>query len=182
MTRKMTEYKTKMDIAKLDVARQRLVVASSKGATAVLDDLNTSYSGLQEVAVEQMRLRYGSNKITRGKKDSLLKRLWDAFVNPFTAILFVLAVVSFVTDVAMAAPSEKDAMTVTIILAMVLISGLLRYVQETRSGNAAERLSEMVETTTAVEREPDGRGEIPLEAFVQIFYLLIAFYSFFLYD
>ena len=166
MTRKMTEYKTKMDIAKLDVARQRLVVASSKSATAVLDDLNTSYSGLQEVAVEQMRLRYGSNKITRGKKDSLLKRLWDAFVNPFTAILFVLAVVSFVTDVAMAAPSEKDAMTVTIILAMVLISGLLRYVQETRSGNAAERLSEMVETTTAVEREPGGRGELPLDEVV----------------
>lgn len=44
-----------------------------------------------------------------------------------------------------------------------MISGLLRFVQELRSGNAAERLSQMVKTTAAVERQENGREEIQLE-------------------
>ena len=46
---------------------------------------------------------------------------------------------------------------------MVLISGFLRFVQETRSGNAAAKLSRMIHTTTCVERDPAGKAEIPLE-------------------
>lgn len=150
----------------LAVAKERLIAASSKGATSVLSDLNSSYSGLDEEAVGLMRQRYGSNRVIHGRKGSLLKRLWNAFVNPFTAILLLLAIVSFMTDIAMAAPGEKNAMTMIIILTMVMISGVLRYIQETRSGNAAERLSEMVKTTIAVERQPDGREEIPLNEVV----------------
>lgn len=48
-------------------------------------------------------------------------------------------------------------MTVTIILTMVLISGALRFIQEARSNNAAERLLEMITTTTCVERLEDGK-------------------------
>lgn len=166
MTSKMTAQKERAKVTSLDAAKERLIAASHKGATAVLSDLGTSHSGLNEAGVELMRQRYGSNRVTHGKRDSLFKKIWDAFVNPFTAILFVLAMVSFVTDVVMPASGEKDAMTVIIILAMVIISGLLRYIQETRSGNAAERLSEMVKTTTAVEREPGGREEILLEEVV----------------
>ena len=57
-------------------------------------------------------------------------------------------------------------MTVTIILTMVIISGVLRFVQEARSNNAAEKLLEMITTTTCVERLEDGKKEIPLEEVV----------------
>ncbi|MEG1070157.1 MAG: hypothetical protein RSE27_08115, partial [Ruthenibacterium sp.] len=43
------------------------------------------------------------------------------------------------------------------------VSGTLRFVQETRSNKAAEKLSAMVKTTIAVQREPDGKIEIPLK-------------------
>lgn len=145
---------------------ERMLAASAQEPDQILVDLNTSYSGLNEADVENMRERYGRNVVTHGKKYSLLKRIVDAFVNPFTAILVVLALVSFVTDVLLAEVGEKDPMAVIIIMAMVIISGVLRFVQETRSGNAAERLSEMIKTTTAVERVPSGRNEILLDEVV----------------
>ncbi len=57
-------------------------------------------------------------------------------------------------------------MTVIIIMTMVLISGLLRFVQETRSGNAADKLLKMIKTTTCVQRQGGGKEEIPLEEVV----------------
>ena len=46
---------------------------------------------------------------------------------------------------------------------MVLISGILRFVQETRSGNAAENLLKMITRTTNVHRLETGSQEIPIE-------------------
>mgnify|MGYP002229998224 FL=1 len=43
--------------------------------------------------VEQARERYGDNVVTHGQKESLFTRICKAFINPFTAILFVLAAV-----------------------------------------------------------------------------------------
>jgi Mg2+-importing ATPase len=46
---------------------------------------------------------------------------------------------------------------------MVLCSGILRFVQETRSGNAADTLLKMIKTTTNVKRQGKENEEIPLE-------------------
>ena len=48
---------------------------------------------------------------------------------------------------------------------MVLLSGGLRFVQETRSGNVADKLLGMLHTTACVEREGQ-KAEIPLEELV----------------
>jgi Mg2+-importing ATPase len=93
----------------------------------------------------------------------LPERIVKAFVNPFTAILFGLAVVSAFTDIVLAEPGEADPMAVIIISTMVMISGILRFVQETRSGHAAENLLKMIKTTTNVRRQESGNLEIPLE-------------------
>ena len=116
-----------------------------------------------EEKASEMREAYGENKLSRHQNDSVLKRIFDAFVNPFTIILIVLALVSFVTDVAMAPPEEKDPVFVIIVGVMVLISGSLRFFQEQKSDRAAERLGEMVETNAAVDMSPAGKAEIPLD-------------------
>jgi Mg2+-importing ATPase len=161
--KKMNASQIATNMVRTDNTDRRFYETSAKETHAVLSELNTSEKGLSEDMVAEMRDLYGNNKVTQGKKKSLLKRIIEAFVNPFTAILFALAIVSFVTDVLLAEDGEKNLTTVIIILTMVMISGLLRFVQETRSGNAAERLSEMVKTTTAVERQENGREEILLE-------------------
>lgn len=72
--------------------------------------------------------------------------------------------ISVVTDIILPAPGDRSFRTVIVITTMVTISGLLRFIQETRSNNAAENLKSMVKTTATVERE--GKKEIPLSEIV----------------
>ena len=141
----------------------RLRFAASAKVEELFRKFGTTSDGLVEVLIDAYRGKYGRNKITRGKKVSVFQRVIDSFVNPFTAILFALAVVSAFTDIILADPEDVNPMTVIIILTMVIISGLLRFVQESRSGNAAENLLKLIKTTTAVQRVEDGREEIELE-------------------
>ncbi len=173
-----------------DEIDKRLDFAANSEINAVLADLETSYTfnhkqdnfkqnqddpienanGLNQRQVASQRARYGKNKVTHEKKKSLFRRICGAFCDPFTAILLFLATVSFITDVYIPLsrdkPDEADWVTVVIILMMVMISGLLRFVQETRSGNAASKLLDMITTTTCVERLETGRTEIPLDEVV----------------
>lgn len=141
----------------------RLSLAATEAEETLLKKLHTSRDGLEEAQIEISREQYGDNSVTHGKKVSLTKRLSKAFINPFTAILFALSAVSVFTDIVWADPGEADPMTVIIIMTMVTISGLLRFVQETRGGNAAENLLKMITTTTCVQRQGADKTEVPLE-------------------
>ena len=123
------------------------MIASKLKEKDILKKYNTSYRGYEESKVELMREEYGKNEITHKKGDSLFKRLLESFINPFTIILLILVIISFVTDVTMADPGEKSLTSVIIVTTMVLVSGILRFVQESKSNKAAEKLGEMVETT-----------------------------------
>ncbi len=146
-----------------DEVRSRLKSASTFEADTLLIRLGTTHEGLSEILVDASREKYGNNLVTQGKKESLLQRICKAFINPFTAILFGLAAVSAFTDIILAEPGEASPMTVIIIMTMVMVSGLLRFVQEIRSGNAAEGLLKMIKTTTCVQRQGTKKEEIPLE-------------------
>ena len=139
----------------------------------VLKKTETVLGGLDAEGVEANRNRYGSNKVTREKKKPLLSRLMGAFINPFTAILLFLAVVSVITDMVFpyfslfgSSPEDFDCLTVVIIVTMVFISGTLRFVQESRSGNAAEKLLAMITTTCTVTRKGQEKTEIPMDDLV----------------
>lgn len=144
---------------------EKMYDAAISPTSEIMRKYETPSSGLTEEQAEASREKYGENILTYGKKNSVLKRLLSAFVNPFTVILLALAVISVFTDVILAAPEDKNYATVIIITVMVAISGILRFVQETRSGNAAEKLSEMIRTTVLVEREGSLK-EIPIEDLV----------------
>ncbi|MCL1913049.1 MAG: magnesium-translocating P-type ATPase [Eubacteriaceae bacterium] len=144
----------------------RLRFAALSDLETVLTEFASSLEGLSEHAVGESSRQFGENTITRGNKPSLGGRLLESFVNPFTAILFLLAIVSAFSDIIMAKPNEAEPMTLVIILAMTLISGVLRFVQETRSGNAAEKLLQMIKTTANVKRLGQKATEIPIEEIV----------------
>ena len=153
-----------------DEVNVRMEYAANNDTADILKRLGSTVKGIAKERVKFSKEKYGKNKVTQGKKKSLFKKICDAFINPFTAILFCLAIVSGITDIILPiyhnTPEDIDIMTVTIILTMVLISGALRFIQEARSNNAAERLLEMITTTTCVERLEDGKKEIPLEEVV----------------
>ena len=156
-----------------DEQNRRIQFAATNPEGEVLKNLRTTLRGLDEDAVTASRAKYGSNKVTHEKKKSLAQRLAGAFVNPFTAILFCLALVSTMTDMVFpyfsllgSLPEDFDPLTVVIILTMVLISGTLRFVQESRSGNAAEKLLAMITTTCMVTRQEKEKVEIPMDDLV----------------
>ena len=146
-------------------------------ATNKVDDikkyLNINLNGLTEEEVDESRDKYGSNKVKKEKKKSIVERLAEAFINPFTVVLICLAVVSTVTDIIfpilhMFGNTKKDfnPVTVIIILTMVFVSGVLRFIQESRSGDAAAKLLAMITTTCTVTRQNKSHIEIPLDEVV----------------
>jgi Mg2+-importing ATPase len=155
--------------------RRRLLNAAGKAPETLLIQYDTTYEGFGAEEVEDMREEYGTGAITPQAKPSIWQRLFDAFVNPFTIVLFALAAVSFITDIILAGAGERDVTAVVIVMTMVTVSGLLRFIQETRSGIAAEKLQDMVATLVTVQRrsvdeETDevssGKADIPLDELV----------------
>ena len=156
-----------------DEQNRRIQFAATHPIQETLGYLNTTLCGLEPGKVEENRSEYGSNKVTREKKKTLPQRLAGAFINPFTAILFCLALVSSFTDMIFphfslfgCVSKDFDCLTVVIILTMVFLSGTLRFVQESRSGNAAEKLLAMITTTCTVTRKGQEMAEIPLNEVV----------------
>lgn len=148
------------------ISTDRLLDIARKDVDTILNEFNTSFDGLDETLVEDIRDNYGENTIDHDEKESIFKRLVEAFINPFTIVLLVLSVISFITDVLIAAPGDKDYTAVIIVLTMVTISGVLRFMQEMRSGNEAEKLKAMVKITANIERKGMGAKEIPLSEVV----------------
>ena len=169
--------RVQQDQNRLDQAQHktqdRIPYAATRPLTEVMTWIGSNLGGLTQEEVLASRTKNGRNVITHGKKKSLARRLADAFVNPFTAILFFLAAISAVTDMLFPAlslmgntPEDFDPLTMIIIATMVILSGTLRYIQEARSGNAAEKLLDMITTTATVSRKGAPREEIPIDEVV----------------
>ena len=167
---KSTNEKMPIDLAKNipghDQVSKRLVDASESNIDRIYDMLDSSEKGKTQIQVKDAMNLYGENIVVYDKDNTLFKRLIQAFINPFTLILIALTLVSVFTDIILVEPGEKDYTTVVIITTLVLLSGVLRFIQETRSGNAAEKLLDLIETTACIERIEDGKNEIPLDEIV----------------
>lgn len=114
--------------------------------------LKSRENGLTDAEAEVKTEKYGKNEISYGSENTWYKRAIAAFINPFTIVLFLLALVSFIMDYVMAAPVDRDLTTVIIISTMVTISGTLRFIQEGRSNNTGKKLKAMIKTTANVAR------------------------------
>ena len=126
----------------------------------LLSQLKTREKGLDFVDVEMLSEQYPSNEITHEKPKPWYVQLADSFINPFTMVLLVIAVISFLTSYVFAQPGEKSLSAVIVIVVLVLISGAMRFFQEYRSGKEAEGLRSLVKTTATVIRRENGREEI----------------------
>lgn len=133
---------------------QSLTFAATHSVKSVCRKFHTTPDGL---ALDIAQAKYdldGPNVITSAAEEPFIIRLLKSFASPFTFILIALAGISYITNVALAADGEKDPSTVVIITAMVLISGIIDFVQSSKGASAAAALSKMVTSTTRVIRRP----------------------------
>ena len=149
----------------MKTVKERLVAALQLPVKETLVFYKSSFRGLTEEQVEENRDLYGENIITKGQEDSILKKIYESIINPFTVILLVIALVSLVTNVWLAKPGEEDPTTSIIIVVLVLISGGIRFVQELRSDRAASNLSRLIVNTATVIRE-GAEQELPIDELV----------------
>ncbi len=118
---------------------------------ALLTLLETSARGISSTAAEEKLEKVGRNTIVTGKEKGVLSRLLEALVNPFNLVLFLVAVITFVTDVLLA--QKADVTTAAIIVALILLSSAVSFFQGEKSNNAAAKLSKMISNKADVWRD-----------------------------
>jgi Mg2+-importing ATPase len=129
-----------------------LLEASSLDSHILIDQLGSHDDGLTEAEAELKLEQHGLNEIQQDKPMPWWVHLWHCYANPFNLLLTLLAALSYGTD---------DTSGMVVISIMVLLSTALRFVQESRSNQAADRLKEMVSTKASVLRRDTSQNAAP---------------------
>jgi Mg2+-importing ATPase len=108
------------------------------------------YPPLSPQQVEINQLKYGKNIVNTVKVLRWYIALWHSVLHPFNAILACLAIVAGAT---------QDFRTMAVMLAMVVLSVLIRFVQEFKSEKKAAFLKSLVENKVTVIRKYCAPGD-----------------------
>jgi Mg2+-importing ATPase len=114
----------------------------------VLKELGSQLGGLSGAEADSRLKQVGTNEIAREKRQSVLMRLLSNIKNPLVLLLMALGVISYLTG---------DLRATMVIFVMVVLGVVLRFFQELRADNAAEKLQAMVSNTATLVR--DGKEE-----------------------
>lgn len=142
---------------------RNLLKAASDDIPAALLRLESHENGLSTPEADERLLQVGPNEVEHEKPLPWWLHLWHCYKNPFNLLLTVLAVVSYLTE---------DAKATVVIGTMVVLSTVIRFVQEGRSNRSAARLKALVSNTATVTRRQLGdertdMAEKYLEAILQ---------------
>jgi len=121
----------------------QLLEKAHADSDTVLKEIGSQVSGLSEAEAESRLKQFGTNEIAREKRQSALIRLLVNIANPLVLLLSALGVLSFLTG---------DLRATVVIFVMVILGVVLRFVQEMRADNAAEKLKAMVSNTATLVR------------------------------
>ncbi|MBV8538099.1 MAG: magnesium-translocating P-type ATPase, partial [Alphaproteobacteria bacterium] len=126
---------------------------------ATLEKFRCTRNGLTEADAQERLERDGPNEVAREKPPAWYMQLLSTLRNPFTLILAGLAIVSYLTE---------DIRAVIVLGTMIVLSVVMRFAQEYRSTQAAERLKAMVTTTaTVLRRESEAAAPVRHEIMIQ---------------
>ena len=140
-----------------------LLELSAMDQKALFEKYETDEYGLDPIQASDRLEEYGRNIIDFGKEKSLAIRIKDAIINPFNIVLLVVAMITFATDVVMA--DEPSFATFIMLVAVIIISATISFVQEEKSNNAAKKLQGMISTKLDVIRN-DVEIEVDIEELV----------------
>ena len=138
-------------VRKKSVCENNLRRWASLPRNELLCELQTSLQGLDGAAAAAKKQHFGDNVISASRSKSLILRLLSSFINPFNIVLFIVAIITFITDVVIT--SEPDFTTVVVIVLLIAVSGLIAFSQNEKSNAAAAKLSAMISNTATVLRD-----------------------------
>lgn len=116
--------------------------------------------GLSSEQAQNSINKYGHNEISQTKPKKWYNYLFASLFSPFNSILLGITLVLIYTDIVI--PEKPSYANIIVILVLVIASTLLEFFEEFRSNKAAEKLKELVATTSHVIR--DGKEvKIPIK-------------------
>ncbi len=125
---------------------------------------NIQENGLSTDEANNRIAKYGLNEVKQAKPKKWYNYFLSSLFSPFNSILMGIAIILIYTDVILAEiPSYANIIVIGI---LVISSTLLEFFEEYNSNKAAEKLKELVATTTTVIR--DGKEiKIPINKVVK---------------
>lgn len=117
--------------------------------TVVLKSLDTTMKGLTAREAESRIRRFGYNNLPQAKKLSTLKLFVEQFQNPLIYVLLFALVLSF---------STGHFVDGWIVLVVILVSGVMGFLQEYKADRALAHLSQLVKYKARVMR--DGKEAV----------------------
>ncbi len=130
---------------------------SRKDKDTVLAQIGTTANGLTQEEADARLEKYGPNNVAQEKAQHWSSRLLGMYIHdPLSLLLTGLVILSYLSD---------DIRSTIVIGAMVVLSLLLRFIQESKADTAAAKLKAMINVTATVLRDGQRR-EVPLEKLV----------------
>ena len=124
-----------------------------------LSKYNFNENGLSSQEAQEMIAKNGVNQVSQSKPKKWYNYFFESLFSSFNTILLGISLVLLYTDVVI--PETPSYANIIVILILVIASTLLEFFEEFRSNKAAEKLKELVGTTTLVLR--DGKEiKIPI--------------------
>jgi Mg2+-importing ATPase len=130
--------------------------AAAKEGDELLQSLRTAPEGLTQAEAEERTRTSGPNEVAQERRRGWFIRLLIILRNPLVILLAILSSISFATG---------DARAGSVMAGMVVLSVVLRFVQEARADSAAAKLKAMIHVTATVVRDGKAR-ELPLRDLV----------------
>ena len=138
--------------------REDIQINKEYGQAALLDkeEFKRKYNvnekiGLTEEEVLTNVKKYGVNEIKGSKPKRWYNYFFESLFSPFNCILMGIIIVLLYTDVYL--PEEPSYANIIVIAVLIVSSTLLEFFEEFRSNRAAEKLKELVQTTSTVLRD-----------------------------
>ena len=141
----MSDSKENVDVLKMygeDSATQR---------DEFLKKHNLNEKGLTSKQAEINIKKFGLNETKKAKPKKWYNYLLQSLLTPFNCILIGISIILIYTDIYLAI--EPSYANIIVIAILVIASTLLDFFESYRSNKAAEKLREIVETTTTVIRD-----------------------------
>ena len=151
----MKKNKNNDEAHRQDVEKE-LIRLSGLSEEALFEELKTDADGLDPVEAADRLEEVGRNVIDYGNENTLLRQLREAIINPFNIVLLAVAVISLFTDVIFA--DEPSYATFILLMAVVIISAVISFVQSHKSDNAARKLQSLITNKIDV-----IRNDVPME-------------------
>ncbi|MGL5635181.1 MAG: magnesium-translocating P-type ATPase [Sarcina sp.] len=163
---KRNKLEKRFDRERFDLVVKDLDTNSRIPREDLLKKFNTTEDGLSSLEVSKNLKRFGNNEPKEEKKVPVILQFFKSFANAFVLVLLIIGIITYLTNVVFVPEGQQSWSQIIIIGILIISSGLISFVQEYKSGKAADSLKGLIKTMCVVKRENQEFGKLDMKKLV----------------